>query len=185
MASKASKWKTLGSERIYGTPIFDLHRHRREHGQRGVRDFYVLSAPTWVNIIPLTAENEVVLVRQYRHGIEDFTIEIPGGMVDPEDESPLAAARREMIEECGYDSAEISELGRVNPNPAIQPNYCYSFLARNVQSVPQPEQTGAEETEVLRYRLAEVPELIRSGAISHALVIAAFSFLHLYNPPEH
>lgn len=184
MAPNPSKWKTITSEHVYETPIFKLLRHQREHEQRGVRDFYVLNAPAWVNVIPLTAEGEVVMVRQYRHGIEDFTLEIPGGMVDPEDDNPMAAARREMIEECGYDSAEISELGRVNPNPAIQPNYCYSFIARNVRSVPLPEQAGAEETEVVRYRLAEIPGLIRSGAISHALVIAAFSFLHLHSPRE-
>jgi len=183
MARKASRWKTIGSERVYETPIFDLNRTRREHVLRGVRDFYVLDAPTWVNIIPLTPDNEVVLVRQYRHGIEDFTIEIPGGMADPEDPSPMAAARREMIEECGYDSNEIVELGRVSPNPAIQPNFCYSFVAWNVRPILRPEQRGAEETEVIKCPLTEIPELIRSGAISHALVIAAFSFFHLYNQP--
>jgi ADP-ribose pyrophosphatase len=183
MAPKASSWKTIGSERVYATPIFDLIRTRREHVSRGVRDFYVLSAPTWVNVIPLTADNEVVLVRQYRHGIEDFTIEIPGGMVDPEDASPMAAARREMIEECGYDSVEIVELGSVNPNPAIQPNYCYSFVAWNITPILRPEQSGAEETEVVKYPLMEIPELIRSGAISHALVIAAFAFFYLYTQP--
>lgn len=181
---KARRWDTLKSERVYSTPIFDLHRHQRAHPRRGEHDFFVLEAPPWVNIIPLTAAGEVVMVRQFRHGVGDFTLEIPGGMVDPQDSSPLVAARREMREESGYDSEEIVELGRVHPNPAIQPNFCYSFLARNVSRVVRPRLHGSEETEVVTVRLADVKRLIASGAITHALVIAAFSFFHVYNPPS-
>jgi ADP-ribose pyrophosphatase len=181
---KARRWDTLKSERVYATPIFDLHRHQRSHPRRGEHDFFVLEAPAWVNIIPLTSANEVVMVRQFRHGIGDFTLEIPGGMVDPEDPSPLLAARREMREESGYDSADVVELGRVHPNPAIQPNYCYSFVARNVHRVARPRLGGSEETEVVVIPLGEVKGLIASEKITHALVIAAFSFFHVYNPPR-
>lgn len=180
---KPRKWKTLRSERVYNTPIFELHRRRREHPLRGRRDFFVLEAPDWVNIIPLTAAGEVVMVRQYRHGTGEFTLEIPGGMVDPDDAGPRAAARREMIEECGYDSADVVRLGIVHPNPAIQPNRCFSFLARNVVRVARPQQEGAEETDVITRPLAQIKRLIAQGVISHALVIAAFAFFHLYNPP--
>jgi len=123
-------------------------------------------------------------VRQLRHGTGDFTLEIPGGMVDPEDPSPLAAARREMREECGFDSEDVAELGRVHPNPAIQPNYCYSFVARNVRQVTRPRLGGAEETEVVKVPLKDIKQLIATGKITHALVIAAFSFFHVYNPPR-
>ena len=122
---KIRKWKTLHSESVYHTPIFDLHRRRAGHTHRGERDFFILDAPSWVNIIPLTRDRKVVMVRQFRHGISGFTLEIPGGMVDPDDESPADAARRELREETGYDSARIIELGRVHPNPAIMPNFCY------------------------------------------------------------
>jgi ADP-ribose pyrophosphatase len=142
---KARKWLTLASERVYRTPIFDLHRRRSAHPNRGERDFFVLDPSDWVNIIPLTPRHEVVLVRQFRHGIADFTLEIPGGMVDPEDLNPAHAGRREMQEECGYDSDDVIPLGRVHPNPAIQPNVCYSFLARNVKKidVPRPDLDGS------------------------------------------
>lgn len=181
---KIRKWDTVRSDRVYHTPIFDLHRRRSVHPGRGERDFFILEAPAWVNIIPLTAGDEVVMVRQFRHGISGFTLEIPGGMVDPDDSDPMAAARREMQEETGYDSAAIAELGCVHPNPAIQPNFCYSFLARGVRRVGDPQLDGTEETEVVRVPLTQVKELIASGKITHALVIAAFSFFHVYNPPR-
>lgn len=180
---KPASWKTVESSKVYSTRIFDLHHHRRHHHQRGHHDFYVLEAPDWVNIIPLTENDDVVMVQQFRHGTEDFTLEIPGGMVDPEDPSPMAAARREMIEESGYDSDDIIELGKVHPNPAIQGNYCHTFLARGVRSGPKVELDTSEETEVVLVPLASIKDLIASGEITHALVIAAFSFLHVYNPP--
>jgi ADP-ribose pyrophosphatase len=180
---RPATWKTVESHKVYSTRIFDLHHHRRHHHQRGHHDFYVLEAPDWVNIIPLTEDEQVVMVRQFRHGTEDFTLEIPGGMVDPEDAGPMAAARREMREECGYDSDDIIELGKVHPNPAIQGNYCHTFLARKVRPGVKIELDTTEETEVVLVPLSSIKELIASGEITHALVIAAFSFLHIYNPP--
>ena len=180
---RPAKWKTVESRKVYSTRIFDLHHHRRHHHQRGQHDFYVLSAPDWVNIIPLTDDQNVVMVRQFRHGTEDFTLEIPGGMVDPEDPNPMAAARREMREESGYDSDDIIELGKVHPNPAIQGNYCHTFLARGVRAGVKHELDTTEETEVLLVPLASIKDLIAGGEITHALVIAAFSFLQAYNPP--
>jgi len=123
------------------------------------------------------------MVRQFRHGIENFTVELPGGMVDPDDRDPKDAARREMIEESGYDADEIIELGRVHPNPAIQRNYCYSYLARGVCKVPKPAARGAEETQVMLVPLREISKMIAAEEILHALTIAAFSFFHVYNPP--
>jgi len=173
----------MHSARVYSTPIFDLHRHRRSHPERSPHNFYVLEAPTWVNIIPLTAKGEVIMVRQFRHGIEGFTLEIPGGMVDPEDTNPRYAARREMIEETGFDSRQIVALGKVHPNPAIQRNYCYLYLARNVRLVGNPQLDGNEEVEVVKIPLSSIAGLIANRKITHALVIVAFSFLQLYNPP--
>jgi ADP-ribose pyrophosphatase len=182
---KARKWRMLETERVYSTPIFDIHRRKSAHPRRGERNFFVLEAPGWVNIIPLTRSRDVIFVRQFRHGVSAFTLEIPGGMIDPEDPTPAYAAAREMREECGYDSDDIVALGRVHPNPAIQPNFCYSFLARNVHKVGEPRhiQDSSEETEVVTVPLKDVPTLIATGKITHALVIAAFSFFHVYNPP--
>lgn len=180
---KHHKWKVLQSETVYHTPIFDLEQRHSIHPRRGERDFYVLTATDWINIIPLTRDRQVVMVRQYRHGISEFTLEVPGGMVDLTDESPMHAARREMIEETGYDSDSILALGKVHPNPAIESNVCHSFLARNVTLGRKPKELGAEETHVELVPLASIKSMIGSGEIMHALTIAAFSFFHVYNPP--
>ena len=180
---KPRKWKTLKSDVAYRTPIFDLHRRRSHHARRGERDFFILDAPNWVNIIPLARNGDVVMIRQWRHGISEFTLEVPGGMVDAEDPSPMHAARREMIEETGFDSDRIVALGKVHPNPAIQGNICFSFLAEDVYEVSRVVSMGDEETEVVMVPMREIPGLIASGDIMHALTIAAFSFLHVYNPP--
>lgn len=182
---KPRKWVLVGNEQVFTTPIFNLHRRRSAHPKRGERDFFIIEPSDWVNIIPLTPGREVVMVRQFRHGISAFTVEVPGGMVDTTDETPAAAGRREMREESGYDSDDIVALGRVHPNPAIQPNFCYSFLARNVKLVTQPHHNpdGAEETEVVLVPLKEIKGMIASGKITHALTIAAFAFLDSYKKP--
>lgn len=184
LAMKPRRWSIIETEVVYRTPIFDLHRRHSGHPHRGRRDFFILDAPHWVNIIPLTRDNDVVMVKQFRHGIRGFTLEIPGGMVDPEDETPRHAARREMVEETGYDSKRIAYIGRVHPNPAIEANYCYTYLARDVHVVGKPELDGSEETDVVLVPVRKIPKLIASEKITHALVIAAFSFFHVYNPPR-
>ena len=101
-------WQRLDSETVYTCKVFSLRRDRSRSPRTGDdHDFFVLEAGDWVNIVPITADDRVVMIRQYRHGISDFTLEVPGGMVDAEDASPLVAARREMIEETGYDSEDI------------------------------------------------------------------------------
>lgn len=143
-----------------------------------MRDFYVVTAPDWINVIPVTEDDRVILVRQYRFGIEGSTLEIPGGMCD-EGEPPDAAARRELREETGYEAGDLELLGSVHPNPAIQNNRCHSFLAPGVRRVGAPDPDTDESIEVVEVPLSEIPGLIAGGKITHALVIAAFHYLGL------
>ncbi len=179
-ANAMQPWQTIGVEPVYECRVFSVKTQRSRSPRTGeLYDFHVIESPDWVNIIPVTADGRVVMVRQYRHGIGSFTLEVPGGMVDPGDASPAEAGRREMREESGYDSDEIVPLGVIHPNPAIQSNRCHSFLARNARLRHEVSFDSTEETEVVLVPLAEVPELIRGGVITHALVVVAFTHLTL------
>ncbi|MBI2962407.1 MAG: NUDIX hydrolase [Deltaproteobacteria bacterium] len=173
-------WMPHAAQPVYDCRVFSITEHRRRSPRTGeLHDFYVLDSPDWVNIIPLTADRQVVMILQYRHGIDEFTLEVPGGMVDEADASPLEAGRREMREETGYDSEDVVPLGVIHPNPAIQNNRCHSFLARDVRLAGPVAFDTTEETEVVLVPLDDVPELIRGGVISHALVVVAFHHLLL------
>jgi ADP-ribose pyrophosphatase len=167
-------WTIISSHVDQSYRVFNL-RHDRASSPRTHQtyDFYVLESPPWVNVIPLTPENEVVLIRQFRLGIRDIALEIPGGLVEDSD-SPEEAARRELWEETGYREETMIPLSFVHPNPAIQNNRCYTFLARNAQPTGHRNQDEREDIEVVLKPLSDIPRLIREGTITHALVIAAF-----------
>jgi len=176
-------WMNITSEQIADCRVFTVHKKlsRRETAGSTDRthDFYVFDSGDWVNIIPLTENREVLMIEQYRHGTEGFTLEIPGGSVDPEDPSPVFAAERELLEETGYTAQKWIPLGQSHPNPAIQGNLCHTFLALNVRQIEIPEFAGTEDIAVRLLPLDDVPDLIRSGTITHALVMVAFYWLSL------
>jgi 8-oxo-dGTP pyrophosphatase MutT (NUDIX family) len=170
-------WRRVGSRRLQDCGIFQLDRASfRPPDGSPARDFHVLAAPDWINVIPLTDDRRVVLIRQYRFGVEDFTLEIPGGMCD-DGEAPADAARREMLEESGHDAREIVPLGWVHPNPAIQNNRCHSFLARGAFPAAGLRPDPDEAFEIVEAPLVEIPRLIAAGRITHALVVTAFQLL--------
>jgi len=167
-------WDIISSTRDKSYRVFSLRTDRaRSPRTDQAHDFFILESSSWVNVIPLTADNEVVLVRQYRHGIRDVTLEIPGGLVEDGD-TPETAALRELREETGYGASEIIPLSSVHPNPAIQSNLCFTFLATGVLPAGNQEQDEKEDIQVLLRPLAEIPRLIREGDITHSLVLAAF-----------
>lgn len=170
-------WRRIGTCRLQGCRVFDVDQVAFEPPHGGPAEtFYRIVAPDWINVIPLTAEGQVLLIRQYRFGVEQFTLEIPGGMCD-EGERPEQAARRELREETGYEATELIELGWVHPNPALQANRCHSYLARGLARVGPPEPDPHEAFELSAVSLSEVPQLIARREITHALVVSAFQLL--------
>jgi len=171
----ASKdWRRISSERLHSCRVFDLDRALFEPPDGGAaQPFYVIETPDWINVIPLTDDGDVLMVRQFRFGVASHTLEIPGGMCDA-GETPAAAAARELREETGYRASTLDALGWVHPNPPIQTNRCYTYLARGLVREGEPQPDANEAFEQVRVPLDDVPRLIADGTITHALVLAAF-----------
>jgi len=174
MKQQVEIWERKGSKQVADCRVFKVREDFCERDSDGAKHtFFVIECPDWVNVIALTRTNDVVLIEQYRQGTEEIILEIPGGMID-KDEEPEAAARRELTEETGYESNELIYLGKSRPNPAIQNNWMYHFLALDCEKT---RETAFDEHESLLTRLAplgEIPQLIRSEQITHSLAVAAF-----------
>lgn len=169
-------WPLISSDINEKYSIFNIRNDRAQSPRTGnIYDFVVLDASPWVNIIPLTINNEVILIRQYRHGIRAVTLEIPGGLVE-EGEPYDQAARRELEEETGYGTKteDLIYLGKISPNPAIQNNDCHTYLARNVYPIGNQNMDEKEDIELELCLLKNIPSLIQDGTISHSLVVVAF-----------
>jgi ADP-ribose pyrophosphatase len=157
--------------RIFRTTTLNVTDPR--NGSEWIRT--VIEAPDWVNIIPVTAEGDVVLVRQFRFGTWSNTLEIPGGMLDP-GEDALTAAARELEEETGFRPAQVRLLGVSHPNPAIFNNRLHSYLAEGCVKVHEGKQDGSEDIQVVVVSRRELPRLVREGQITHSLVLAALLY---------
>lgn len=167
-------WSRQSSEPLADCRVFRVRRDRSADPRDGrEHDFFVIESPDWINIIPLTDAGEVVLIEQYRHGADEISLEIPGGMVD-DGESPREAAARELLEETGYAATELIGLGKTRPNPAIQDNWIHTYLARGVEFRHEPVFAGTEHTVVRLVPLEHIPSLIADGTINHALVVVGF-----------
>jgi 8-oxo-dGTP pyrophosphatase MutT (NUDIX family) len=178
--SETASWTRKESNVLSDCRVFKVRRDRSSRNvENALYEFYCIEAPDWVNIIPLTSDGDVVMIEQFRHGSEEITLEIPGGIVDP-GESPPVAASREMVEETGFVGANINYLGQSRPNPAIQNNWIHSFVAHDVEMKEEPQHHATEHTSVRLVRLIDVPGLIADGTITHSLVIAAFYKLGLF-----
>lgn len=169
------KWELLSSrvDKDYGIFKVRVDSARSPRTNR-VNEFYTLESGKWVNVIPLTPEGEVVMIRQYRHGSREMSLEIPGGLVEGED--PWCAALRELVEETGYEGSRVTFLGKVSPNPALFNNLCYTYLVEDARRTQGLNLDEGEDIEVDLIPLARIPSLISEGRINHALVLAAFYF---------
>ncbi len=185
-------WYPKDEETLFEHPIFAVKRQQLEAGEapagsegatamsRGgdQRVAILVDAPDWINVIPILPNGEVLMVRQWRYGVAAETLEIPGGMVEP-DEEPRAAAERELLEETGYRAGQWTQLGELDPNPAFQTNRIVTYLAEELEQVGLPEGDGEEEITLDQAPLERIPEMIAEGEIRHTLVVSAFYLLGL------
>lgn len=179
-------WKTEKTESIADCKIFGVNKKVSTSNceKRKSSNFFTLDCGAWVNVIPITAQHEVIMVEQYRHGIEALTLEIPGGSVEVYDVDAEVAGIRELREETGFEAERWTYLGKNYPNPALQNNFCWTYLAEGARQVEDPkfDGTGTERINIRKVKISEIPNLIRKGTINHALVITAFYFLSLERP---
>jgi ADP-ribose pyrophosphatase len=175
-----SRWEKLEQRSQLQTPVFDVLGARYRHPARSTeREFIVIKAPDWVNVVALTRDGHIVLVRQFRYGIDEFSLEIPGGVMDA-GEDPVAAGLRELREETGFSGAPAKLLGTVHPNPAIQSNRCHFVVVEEAVRSHELDWDPDEEIQITTKPVEEVLALAHAGGISHGLVLNALMLFEPY-----
>lgn len=165
-------WEILSSRTVYKMGSTEMREEVCHHPAKGLKaPFFRLFLMDWVNVVPITPGGEVLLVRQFRKGVHDFTLELPGGTLDAGETDPAGAGLRELTEETGYSTDQITSLGWVHPNPAAQNNKCHFFLAENIYPVQEQELDKWEEIELVKVPWDQIPGKIEKGEITHSLGI--------------
>lgn len=167
-------WEKISTKPLGDFRVFSIHADHKISPRTGVtHDFFVIDAVNWVNVVAITTDRKVVMVEQYRHGSETVELEIPGGVMDPDDLSPVATGIRELREETGYVGENAQIVGKVFPNPAIMSNTCYTVLVENCRCTSPVDFDSTEDLVTRLVPLEEVPELVAKGLVRHSLVVAA------------
>ena len=169
------KWQRTRSAEVMDLKIFTVRYDWLENPRNGRQSrATILETPDWVDMVPITPDGKIVLVDQYRFGVAAVTTEIPAGIIEA-GETPLAAARRELLEETGYTSSEWVDLGWVEPNSSFQDNRCHQLLARDVRLTRSPELDEGEMIAVRVLSLDEVRQEIAAGRVRNSLALLALS----------
>jgi len=177
-------WQKVTSEPVGDFRIFTIRSDRKISPRtKAEHDFYVIDCVDWVNVVAVTPAQELVMIRQYRHGSNTVELEIPGGMIDREDPSPLAAGVRELREETGFEGEGAQIIGQVFPNPAIMSNTCYTLLVENCRCVHSVEFDHGEDLVTELVPVKEIPQLVAAGRIQHSLVVVALYNFELWRHP--
>lgn len=165
------KWKMLSSRYVYDDRWFKARADSCEFPDgRIIEPYYVVELPDWCNTIVVTREERIILVRQYRYPVDQITYELPGGVIE-KGESPIDAARREMEEETGYTSTDISFLMKLAPNPAINNNTAYFFLARNAVPTVSQNPDAFEDIDRVSFSKEEIWQLLQENKLQHGVQI--------------
>lgn len=170
-------WDIVEREVVGDYGLFEIQNKQALSPRTGkVSPFKAIHFPDWTMILPITPDGEVVMVRQFRHGIERVCLELPGGLMDPGDPSGEAAATRELLEETGYAVDAVSPLGRCFSMPALLKNEGLFYLGTGARRVQEPQLDPGEDIEVVLMPLNRVAGMIDRGEIDHGMVLLAFFY---------
>jgi 8-oxo-dGTP pyrophosphatase MutT (NUDIX family) len=174
-------WDKISSQPLADYRVFRVRSDKSISPRtRQAHDFFVIDSVNWVNVVATTSDNHLVMIEQFRHGSGTVELEIPGGMIDPEDGSPEIAAVRELREETGYEGPNPRIIGRIFPNPAIMSNSCFTILLENCHCVHPVEFDHGEDLITRLVPIPEIPDLVAAGKIQHSLVVVGLYYFELW-----
>lgn len=174
-------WQKIGSQAVGDFRVFSVRADRKISPRTGKEhQFVVLDCVNWVNVIALTPDRQLVMIEQYRHGSDTTELEIPGGVTDATDASPLETGLRELREETGYQGENARIIGQVLPNPAIMSNTCFTVMVDNSRCIHPVEFDHGEDIITRLVPIAEIPGLVAGGRIRHSLVVVALYYFELW-----
>jgi ADP-ribose pyrophosphatase len=182
---KMDKWIRKTEQELFRRRIFSVTDVECYHPRKNVtHKFFTLQTPDWINVVARTADGRFIMVRQHRLGTDEITIETPGGIVE-EGESPDTSARRELLEETGYEAGEMFLMKKLSVNPAIFNNYIYFYYAPDCRKAGSQNLDLAEDIEVATHTQEEIMELIADGTINHTLIVTAcYLYFFQFGMPE-
>lgn len=175
-------WEVLESKYLIQEPWCTVRKDRVKLPTGVIMpDYYVLEYPNWVNILGVTKENKFVFVKQYRHGLRINTYELPAGVCEDTDSSPMESAQREMLEETGYGGGKWELLTVISPNPGTHTNLCYCFLATDLSKIAEQHLEQTEDLEVELLTLDEVKDILNQDLVKQAMhATPLWKYLALY-----
>lgn len=167
-------WPLISSSQVEDLGLFRINRDRARSPRTGAEhDFLVVGMPDWLQLVPITTDGRLVLVRQFRHASRTIGLEVPGGLIDAEDPDPAGAALRELREETGYGGGKVRDLGAFWPQPAMLSNRVHFFGALGVEPRGDLQQDEGEDIEVVLVEPDGVRRLIEDGEIHNAMTVMA------------
>jgi len=170
--TKDKSWKTLESEYLIQRPWLTARRDKVELPTGVIHDeYYVLEYPDWINVIAVTEDRQMVMVRQYRYALGITSCEIVAGVME-KGEDPQTAAMRELQEETGYAGGEWKKIMTLSPNPSTNTNLCYCYLATGVKKVSGQHLDETEDIDVCLFSKEEVKAMLERNEIKQALMAA-------------
>ncbi len=169
-------WRPVDRKNIFSTRIFDIHEITSLSPDNAKGTFYALHAPDWVIVVPVlrdeTDRESFLMVKQWRHGSSELSIEFPGGVID-EGETPEEAAKRELREETGFQAGKLIHAACLSPNPAIMDNHCHIFIAEDMENIHELDLDDDEYLAAESIPVKQVLDAMGHGTYLHGLMAAA------------